>query len=123
MPLEDQHPGYPFEWNQTDSAGAAGWYASVADLSKFLNGIRDHKVLTPETTEMVFQQKLGWDDSDPGMIKGGDWYWDEATRAGELHSVIAHFPDDVDAVILTNCNPPIAGEYLLVLAWRESALE
>jgi CubicO group peptidase (beta-lactamase class C family) len=121
--LEDKLPGFPFDWNQADAAGAAGWYASVSDLGKFLNGIRDHKVLTAETTEMMFKDKLGWDSSDPCMMKNGGWFWNEGTRAGELHSVITHFPDDVDAVILTNCNPPVSVEELVVKAWNESAEE
>jgi CubicO group peptidase (beta-lactamase class C family) len=118
-----RRPGYPFDWQSGSWAGAAGWYASVADLGRFLTGIRDHKVLNEQTTEMMFKQNIGWDGSDPGWTKNGGWSWDEGSgagsRAGEFNSAIAHFPDDVDAVLLVNCTSPDVVQ-LLVTAWRES---
>jgi CubicO group peptidase (beta-lactamase class C family) len=118
-----RRPGYPFDWQCGLWAGAAGWYASAADLGRFLTGIRDHKVLNERTTEMMFKQNIGWDGSDPGWTKNGGWSWDEGSgagsRAGEFNSAIAHFPDDVDAVLLVNCTSPDVVQ-LLVTAWRES---
>jgi hypothetical protein len=73
---------------------------------------------------MMLEDNLGWDGSDPGWIKNGGWSWDEGSapgsRAGNLNSAIGHFPDDVDAVLLANCDTPIDVEELLVQAWRES---
>jgi CubicO group peptidase (beta-lactamase class C family) len=124
LKLGNKRPGFPFNWNLDASAGAAGWYASVVDLGRFLTGIRDHKVLGEQTTEMMFKQNIGWDGSDPGWTKNGGWSWDEGSgagsRAGELNSAIAHFPDDVDAVLLVNCTSPTDVVELLVKAWRES---
>ena len=120
--LGSTRAGFPFDWQQAGSAGPDGWYGSVADLGRFLNGLREHKVLTEETTQMMFQGLLGWDHSDPCMMKNGAWFWNDLLghRGGELHSVIAHFPDDTDAVMLCNCAPPIPLETLVVKCWRES---
>jgi CubicO group peptidase (beta-lactamase class C family) len=119
-----KRPGYPFDWNCDSSAGAAGWYASAADLGRFLGGIREQRVLSPQTTDVMLKDKLGWDGSDPGWVKNGGWSWDEGSapgsRAGEFNSAIGHFPDDIDAVILANCHSPTDVEELLVKAWRES---
>ena len=75
-------PGYPFDWNCDATAGAAGWYASVADLGRFLVGLRDHKVLSPAITAMMYRDMLGWDVSRPGWEKNGGWFWDEGSRPG-----------------------------------------
>jgi CubicO group peptidase (beta-lactamase class C family) len=124
LKLGIKRPGYPFDWNCDASAGAAGWYASAADLGRFLAGIREQKVLNPQTTEAMLKYNLGWDGSDPGWVKNGGWAWDEGSapgsRAGDLNSAIGHFPDDVDAVLLANCDTPVDVEGLLVQAWRES---
>jgi hypothetical protein len=50
----DRTPGFPFAWDQSKLAGAAGWWASVADLGKFLNGLRDHKALNVATTQTMY---------------------------------------------------------------------
>ena len=120
--VAEKRPGFPFDWDATSTAGAAGWFGSVSDLGLFLEGLREHKVLSEPATAMMFKDALGWDQSEPCWMKNGGWFWDEGTggRAGELHSVITHFPDDVDAVILVNCKPPVSVEELVVRAWSEA---
>jgi CubicO group peptidase (beta-lactamase class C family) len=116
----EQRAGFPFDWKCESTAGAAGWYGSVTDLGLFLHGLREHKCLNPETTALMNQDNLGWDSSNPAWEKNGGWNWDEGTRAGSLHSVIAHFPDDVDAVLLANAETPVDVVELVIRAWRES---
>jgi CubicO group peptidase (beta-lactamase class C family) len=121
---DSTRPGYPFDWNMDAKAGAAGWYASVADLGRFLRGLRDHKVLSQTTTKMMYNDLLGWDISEPGWEKDGGWFWDEGSRPGSREgaflSSIYHFPDDVDAVMLINSNTPNLPERVLAKAWTES---
>jgi CubicO group peptidase (beta-lactamase class C family) len=116
--------GFPFDWDCAATAGAAGWYGSIADLSRFLIGLRDHRVLSAATTTMMYKDLLGWDTSDPGWEKNGGWFWDEgsgpAARAGALRSSIFHFPDDVDAVMFINSEAGDAPENILRRAWIES---
>ena len=118
----DQRPGFPYDWKCEAWAGAAGWYASVSDLGRFLEGLRENKVLNAQTTAMMYKQNLGWDGSDPGWVKNGGWFWDEGPggRAGNFHSAIAHFPDDIDAVILSNSDSTPDVDALVVQAWEES---
>ncbi len=122
--LGSKRPGFPFDWNCDATAGAAGWYASVADLGKFLAGLRDDRVLSPSTTEIMYRDLLGWDTSHPGWEKNGGWSWDEGSRpgsrAGSLCSSIFRFPDDVDAVMLINSDAPKSPEELLGQAWQIS---
>ena len=115
-------PGFPFAWDQAKLAGAAGWWASVADLGKFLNGLREHKVLNVATTQTMYLGVLGWDGSDPCYEKVGAWEGSEGNAAGRINSVITHFPDDIDAVLLVNCDSPIDLAELLEKAWLESAV-
>ena len=89
-------PGFPFDWNCDATAGAGGWYASITDLGRFLVGLRDHKVLSAATTDMMYKDLLGWDTSEPGWEKNGGWFWDEGTapgsRAGALRPRSSTFP-------------------------------
>jgi CubicO group peptidase (beta-lactamase class C family) len=117
----DHTPGLPFEWDQSKVAGAAGWWASVSDLGKFLNGLREHRVLSVATTQTMQLGCLGWDGSDPCFKKRGAWSGSEEAGSGEMNSVIAHFPDDVDAVLLVNCAAPVDLVELIEKAWEESA--
>jgi CubicO group peptidase (beta-lactamase class C family) len=122
--LGSTRPGYPFDWNCKATAGAAGWYASIDDLGLFLIGLRDHKVLSRATTDMMYKDLLGWDTSDPGWEKNGGWGWDEGSRpnsrAGSFRSSIFHFPDDVDAVMLMNSDAGDSPQSILRRAWTES---
>jgi len=122
--LGSTRPGFPFDWNCDATAGAAGWYASISDLGRFLTGLRNHQVLSPATTDMMYHDLLGWDISEPGWEKNGGWFWDEGSnpgsRAGQFRSSIYHFPDDVDAAMLINCESPKSPEELLGQAWQIS---
>lgn len=124
LKLGNARPGFPFDKSWDASAGAEGWYASADDLARFLTGIRQHKVLTPQTTQIMHKEKMGWDAADTGSVKSGQWIGDDgsgdASRAGQLGSVIAHFPDGIDAVLLVNCEPPTSLQDLLIKAWREN---
>jgi len=117
-------PGFPFNWDCAKTAGPDGWYASIRDMSRFLVGLRDHKVLSPATTKMMYKDLLGWDISYPGWEKNGGWSWDEGkrpnSRAGTLRSSLYHFPDDVDAVMFTNSAAGDDPEVVLRHAWMES---
>ncbi len=123
LQIDTARPGFPFDTSCDATAGAVGWYASVEDMARFLAGIRKHKVLSPQTTQLMFKEHLGWDVNDAGNFKVGLWERDEGTddgsRAGQLGSVIAHFPDGIDAVMLMNCEPPASIQDLIVRAWRE----
>lgn len=99
-------------------AGPGGWYASAADMGKFLEGIRQNKVLHPETSAMMLREKLGWDSGSP-WTKGG---LANGSNDRHIHTAIAYFTDGVGAVILVNCEhpePPNA-QWLLVQAWKDA---
>ena len=117
-------PGFPFDWNMEAKGGAAGWYASANDMGRFLLGLRNHKVLGPATTDMMYSDMLGWDNSEPGYEKSGGWLWDEGSgpgsRAGDFYCSMSHFPDDVDAVMFMNYDPPVRPTDLLARAWSLS---
>jgi len=117
-------PGFPFDWECTATAGAGGWYGSIADMVRFLAGLRDHKVLNAATTKMMYKDLLGWDTSDPGWEKNGGWSWDDGdspgSRAGAFRSSIYHFPDDVDAVMFINSEAGDDPQEILRKAWIES---
>jgi CubicO group peptidase (beta-lactamase class C family) len=111
----DRQPGEPYQQDCASWAGAAGWYASASDLGRFLDGLRRHRVLSPETTAVMLEGSMGWDYSEPCWAKGGTW----SSGEREVGSAIAHFPDGTDAVILVNCRAPTNIEDLLVRAWKE----
>ncbi len=119
-------PGFPFDWQWESRAGYAGWYASARDLARFLYGLREHKILSPQTTAMMRAERMGFRYSDPGVgwFGIGGWRWiegiGEGSRAGQLTSVSAQFTDGVDAVLLVNCEPPTNPRDLVVKAWRDS---
>jgi CubicO group peptidase (beta-lactamase class C family) len=108
-----EKPGFNFDWQY-------GWFASVSDLGRFLDGIRTHRVLSSRTTAEMVRDSLGWDGNDPCCIKNGTYSWYSGEGSGHVESIIAHFPDGVDAVLLVNCEPPTDTGSLVVRAWRES---
>ena len=112
---QDSGDGY-YQGNNSSFAGPSGWYASAADLGRFLEGIRQGRVLRAATTTMMFKENLGWDFGNPwakgGMVPG--------PHGSQIHTDIGFFPDGVEAVILLNCVEPTNCENLLVQAWRDS---
>lgn len=101
--------------NLSSTAGSYGWYGSAAELGKFLEGIRQCTVISPATTAMMLKENLGWDSGNP-WIKGGLDSWSH----GHVHSVIAYFPDGVEAVVLFNCDRPEPANPFLVQAWEDA---
>jgi CubicO group peptidase (beta-lactamase class C family) len=122
--LGSTRPGFPFDWDCAQTAGPAGWYASINDMSRFLIGLHEHKVLSAATTKTMYKDLLGWDTCDIGWEKNGGWLWDEGdspgSRGGALRSSIYHFADDVDAVMFINCEAGRPPEDILRRAWIES---
>lgn len=92
-------PGDPGYVDNSSWAGSGGWFASVVDLGKFLEGIRQCKVLSPATTEIMLKDGLGWDGRDP-WVKFGSF-----SQGGHRYSVILYSREGVDAVILYNSEP------------------
>ena len=119
LKLGQRGPSYPFDWDVTSSAGAAGWYGSARELSTFLLHLRDGRTLSDAAWKEMYRDALGWDQTSP-LVKGGDFYWNSAQGSGEMHSSIAMFPDDVQAVLLINCATPMPPGEALAAAWRES---
>ena len=114
--LGDRGPGDPSAQDCASWAGPAGWYASASDLGRFLIGLRDRKVLNPATSEVLWNECFGWDTSEPGWTKGG--FWPSGGR--DLRCQIAHFPDDIDAVVLLNCHDPRPNDNMLVEIWTQA---
>ncbi len=119
LKLGQRGPSYPFDWDKTSAAGAAGWYGSVHELSTFLLHLRDGRTLSDTAWKEMYRDSLGWDHTSP-LGKGGDFSWDSAQGSGEIHSAIAMYPDDVQAVLLINCATPIGPGAALDVAWRET---
>ncbi len=99
---DERKPGYSFAWDCTKWAGGAGWYGSVNDLARFMRGLREHKVLSEKTTEMLFHDDFGLDWEEPGFGKSGDWVCPEEEINGEVHTAVCYFPDDIEAAIMIN---------------------
>lgn len=99
----------------SSTAGSWGWYASASDLGKFLEGLRQYKVLNLATTKIMLNENLGWDNGNP-WGKGG---LDNGPNGASLRTGINYFPDGVEAVILVSCVPssPTAS---LVQAWKDA---
>jgi CubicO group peptidase (beta-lactamase class C family) len=99
----------------SSKAGPWGWYASATDLGKFLEGLRQFRVLSPATTAMMLNENLGWDEGNPWGKTGLDFYF--------ANSEIGYFPDGVEAVLLLNCNPPVPWQTWarsLTQAWKDA---
>lgn len=119
LKLGERGPSYPFDWDRTSSAGAAGWYGSVRELSTFLLHVHDGRTLSDVAWKEMWKDALGWDRQSP-LSKGGDFGWNSAQGSGEMHSGIAIYPDDVQAVLLVNCATPVGPGAALDVAWRET---
>lgn len=118
--IADKRPGFPFDWDATPWAGAAGWYGSVDDLIHFMRGLRERTVLSEEATKILFSDLTGWDCAAPCYSKGGDWGWETPETAGSCHSAIMYGPDGVDAVLLINCKFQKHPAEALMDGWAQS---
>jgi CubicO group peptidase (beta-lactamase class C family) len=110
---------FPFDWDRTSSAGAAGWFGSAHQLSTFLLHLRDGRTLSDAAWKEMYKDALGWDRTSP-LMKGGDFGWVSPQGSGEMHSTVAMYPDDVQAVLLINCATPIGPGQAIDVAWRET---
>jgi CubicO group peptidase (beta-lactamase class C family) len=119
LKLGQRGPSFPFDWDRTSTAGAAGWFASVRDLSTFVLRLHDGRTLSEAAWKEMWKDALGWDRQSP-LSKGGDFGWNSDRGSGEMHSGIAMYPDDVQAVLLLNCAAPVMPNAALDVAWRET---
>lgn len=93
-----------------------GWYGSAAELARFLEGIRTGKVLSRESTAILFADDFGWDWGSPsgpwgkgGMMKTGNG---KRTVSG-----IVYGPDGVVIAAMANCDD-VNTEQVPADAWR-----
>ena len=116
---KNKKPGFVFDWDLTETAGAAGWYGSVDDLARLLIGFRNHSVLSEESVKAVFDNNFGLDADHP-WGKNGGWGWETDDVAGTLESAILLGDDGVDGALLINCNTQKDVLAILADAWKES---
>ncbi|HWD93007.1 MAG TPA: serine hydrolase domain-containing protein [Verrucomicrobiae bacterium] len=107
-----------YHGNNSAFVGPGGWYASAMDLGKFLEGIRQYRVLSPATTVMMFKENLGWDWGNPEgpWGKGG---LAPGPKGSKFVSGILYCSDGVEIVILANC-AKASTQTLPVKAWKEA---
>jgi CubicO group peptidase (beta-lactamase class C family) len=92
-------------WGRLNCVAAGGWIASANELSRFLAGVRNHTVLSPESTVMMLNEYLGWYPYD-GIYgryfhhNGG--LGNGATPPQGLATGIIHLADGYDALLLIN---------------------
>jgi CubicO group peptidase (beta-lactamase class C family) len=104
--VDDTRPGQ--YWRSIPCVGASGWLATARGLLQFLIGLRTFALLGPQTTEMMFAERLGW---YPGTSEFGTYYhhnsglFNGKTPRQELHTGVVHFPHGYDAVLLVNSGP------------------
>ena len=116
-------PGFAFGLDNGWRFGADGGFASADDMAKFLVGVRYYRVLSRETTERMFDEKLGWHvmyEGPEGKGYNHSGFW--TTGDGRCASTeIAHLPEGIDAVILRNNH--VGRAETLVRAYRHSKME
>jgi CubicO group peptidase (beta-lactamase class C family) len=92
-------------WPPFSFIAPGGWVANAGELLKFLIGIRNNTVLSPQLTERMFTESLGWYTWNG---KYGQYYhhngglFDGANPRQGLSTGIVHFTNGYDAVLLTN---------------------
>lgn len=87
----------------TASAGGVGWYGSAMDLTAFLHAVSEGKILSKETTELMFSEGLGWNSSTSngrtlGYMHAGAY----GGSKGSARCVVIHYVDGVDVALLIN---------------------
>lgn len=99
----DQRPGQ--YWHDIDFVSSGGWLASANELIKFLQGVRNHTVLSAHQTEEMFKERLGWYSYDGifgqyfnhvGELENG------LSPTQKLTTAIIRFSNDYDALLLIN---------------------
>ena len=107
--------------------GNGGYFVgSASDLSAFISGLADGRILSSDTGRMMFNNfgswsRVGVDGQTVGYSIGSrwNWYWTtrKLTRAGDIKIQAMHFTDGVDAVLLINSNQ--GDPYrILIEAWK-----
>lgn len=89
----------------SDECSAYGWYASAADLARFLIGVRQNTVLGATTTNTMLSNSLGWFGTNTvdGTARGHNGAWYTGDRRGYNGSIL-RLPNGMDAVLLINTN-------------------
>ena len=106
-------PGLPLTSLPGDrfNFGGSSGFGSADDLAKFMTALREYRILSRETTEMMFSEKLIW-----GYIpcyKGtvyehhGFWTWDGRQSC----AAVEHFSNGVDMVMVNNSDFGLLGEF------------
>lgn len=100
---QDQRFGY--YWPKASMLGPSGWIAPASELIKFLTGVRNHVVLSPQKTEEMFTQQLGWFIYEGAY---GQYFNFEGRLINGmspqqgLSTVAIRFSDGYDALLLVN---------------------
>lgn len=92
-------------WGRLNCVAPGGWIASANQLMKFLTGVRNNTVLSPDTTLMMFNEALGWYPYDG--IYGRYFHHNGGLGNGDspsqgLATGIIHLADGYDALLLIN---------------------
>ena len=98
-----EEAGVNFTTDYTDDVGGYGWYASAADLIKWLNGIRLNDYITASLRDEMHSQAMGWFGRT--VSNGTAYQHDGAWRVGDGRGVrtgIWHGPGGWSAVLLIN---------------------
>ena len=109
-----EEAGALFSTDYTEDGGAYGWYASVADLIRWLNGVRSNAYLPAALRDEMHSSGLGWfgrnTTEGTAYVHNGSW------RTGNdrgVRTVVGHFPDGYSAVLLVNTWPQDIEAYII----------
>ncbi|HJQ37099.1 MAG TPA: serine hydrolase domain-containing protein [Thermoanaerobaculia bacterium] len=119
-----QASGSGYVWPQvTSSLSSGGWCGTVLDLANFLMGIRNNKVLTSATTQLMFNLQLGWypmglDNGEYAWWHNGGLYNTDASPNPGLMTMIMSMPSGIDAAWVCNTWGPWDWYKCLAAAWN-----
>jgi hypothetical protein len=92
-------------WSPFQCVAAGGWVSSAKELAKFLAGVRNNTVLSPDATQRMLDGQLGWYiyngiygqyfHHNGGLLNG-------ATPPQGLVTGIIRLTDDYDVLLLVN---------------------
>ena len=92
-------------WPPISFVAPGGWVAPAGELLKFLIGVRNNTVLSPQLTDRMFTESLGWYTRNG---RYGQYYhhngglFNGANPRQGLSTGVVHFTNGYDAVLLTN---------------------